>query len=930
MKPLGHDWRNKDGVCAREGCGAVCAHGKSGSSWDVENITFSDIFKSGHTWTCNVCGYKHPDLHTFADPKINPETSLYEAKCKYCGYLCQHDGLSSFEGGDYDRIEPTCTASGMAGIYRCNKCRAVLTEEGKVMPKSLLPSLETWASGDGYLAPLGHDWSNKDGVCARDGCGAVCTHPEGWTADDKCKVCGMKRTDEIRFGEYRVTVAGKIEALRNRDNYDSDDVGDIIDAALLTLNGKTYDTNKTLDENKAVLDAVYSSCFSDVTDQRMIEISGYADLVFNALAREGDSDAVKKIISDGRELSVIGYEILTIGDPSVKAHFDASAEECAGKAEAQRKKEAYVSSLTLQMAAGGTWALPQAPEGYRSSFSVESASLKYVSSPDAADACVNALTAKADSAGSSIDIRLYFYTGNGPDLNVYVPVSITVSEELTYNAAAEAAIAALEALRAKDDPDTVELMIDVAQLEIGLMKYDAKKTLQEQLDALDRAVADFSADVADERSVQAEWEVYKLRLAAAIPDGGTWTLTEPDDGFTAVINFFRPTEATDNTAKMVTSFTAYPGHIGETVTVLIGINSGHQRDPYMPNTIFTFAVTISEEMTFDAYKAGIADEIDALAEEGDSDAVQDIIAAAKDAADSMVYEAGKLDEQKAALDKLRDDCAADAQTQRDREEVEACRDAAIAEAEALRTANDDAVVTAVIDAVIAELAQVEYDPALSVADQLAAVEQIKAPLAEGLYEHFVDITITALRIEGDTGEIRNALHDIAAGLKAAGVDPAKGYHGSLAALNSTCNELEYNGVNGTRGIARFVTAKVQEMLNAGMEVTFPQAQALLTAEELEAFNALDPLSQANVMLAVLGVSDPENETAAAAAERLAAMGDEERAAFEAALKEALRTEEGGSFMGDPCSRIHLDIGGTSFCFNDRNGEWVFEKIDPAE
>ena len=60
------------------------------------------------------------------------------------------------------------------------------------------------------------------------------------------------------------------------------------------------------------------------------------------------------------------------------------------------------------------------------------------------------------------------------------------------------------------------------------------------------------------------------------------------------------------------------------------------------------------------------------------------------------------------------------------------------------------------------------------------------------------------------------------------------------------------------------------------------------------------------------------------------MGDEERAAFEAALKEALRTEEGGSFMGDPCSRIHLDIGGASFCFNDRNGEWVFEKIDPAE
>ena len=111
-------------------------------------------------WTCSGCG------KYFSDENGTNEIEKDSWVLKTLG----HDRTKT------DAKEATCTEDGNNEYYTCSRCSGVFKDEAGTQATTV--EAET-------LKKLGHDWSNKNGICAR--CDAKCTetHKPGTT----CSVC---------------------------------------------------------------------------------------------------------------------------------------------------------------------------------------------------------------------------------------------------------------------------------------------------------------------------------------------------------------------------------------------------------------------------------------------------------------------------------------------------------------------------------------------------------------------------------------------------------------------------------------------------------------------------------------------------------------------------------------------------------------------
>ena len=111
-------------------------------------------------WTCSGCG------KYFSDENGTNEIEKDSWVLKTLG----HDMTKT------DAKEATCTEDGNNEYYTCSRCGGVFKDEAGTQATTV--EAET-------LKKLGHDWSNKNGICAR--CDAKCTetHKPGTT----CSVC---------------------------------------------------------------------------------------------------------------------------------------------------------------------------------------------------------------------------------------------------------------------------------------------------------------------------------------------------------------------------------------------------------------------------------------------------------------------------------------------------------------------------------------------------------------------------------------------------------------------------------------------------------------------------------------------------------------------------------------------------------------------
>lgn len=111
-------------------------------------------------WTCSGCG------KYFSDENGTNEIEKDSWVLKTLG----HDRTKT------DAKEATCTEDGNNEYYTCSRCGGVFKDEAGTQATTVVA--ET-------LKKLGHDWSNKNGICTR--CDAKCTetHKPGTT----CSVC---------------------------------------------------------------------------------------------------------------------------------------------------------------------------------------------------------------------------------------------------------------------------------------------------------------------------------------------------------------------------------------------------------------------------------------------------------------------------------------------------------------------------------------------------------------------------------------------------------------------------------------------------------------------------------------------------------------------------------------------------------------------
>ena len=111
-------------------------------------------------WTCSGCGKYFSDEN--GTNKIEKDSWVLKT--------LGHDMTKT------DAKEATCTEDGNNEYYTCSRCGGVFKDEAGTQATTV--EAET-------LKKLGHDWSNKNGICAR--CDAKCTetHKPGTT----CSVC---------------------------------------------------------------------------------------------------------------------------------------------------------------------------------------------------------------------------------------------------------------------------------------------------------------------------------------------------------------------------------------------------------------------------------------------------------------------------------------------------------------------------------------------------------------------------------------------------------------------------------------------------------------------------------------------------------------------------------------------------------------------
>jgi len=136
---------------------------------------------------CSVCGeiltaqqtiakLAHTEKVLAAVAPTCTATGLTEGKrCSVCGEVLVAQEVVAATEHSYDESvqNPTCTADGLK-TYDCTKCDHSYTE---TIPTS------------------GHDWSNKNGICAT--CSLYCEHSTDYKDTGICSICGLNCPDHV-------------------------------------------------------------------------------------------------------------------------------------------------------------------------------------------------------------------------------------------------------------------------------------------------------------------------------------------------------------------------------------------------------------------------------------------------------------------------------------------------------------------------------------------------------------------------------------------------------------------------------------------------------------------------------------------------------------------------------------------------------------
>ena len=478
--------------------------------------------------------------------------------------------------------------------------------------------------------------------------------------------------DKAAFDEFKAEQIAAVEALAAEG--DSEASQQIIAEAVAAIEALEYDEEKTLDENKAAVDEVVAPVAEALEAQRAAEALAADKAAFDefkaeqiaaveALAAEGDSEASQQIIAEAvAAIEALEYDEEKTLDEN-KAAVDELVAPVAEALEAQRAAEA----LAADKAAFDEFKAEQI-------------------------AAVEALAAEGDSEASqqiiaeavaAIEALEYdeaktLEENKAAVAEVVAPVEEALEAQRTADAAAAAEqlaadkaafdtykaeqTAAVEALAEEGDSEASQQIIANAVAAIEALEYDEEKTLDENKAAVDAAVAPVAEALAEQRAAD------EAAAKAAANEAAYTTLKAQYDELRAALRQAKNTiksDYADVAAQFDDAIADIEDMLSDAIAKLEGeyaagkltaesqLQNGETIAAGIEKLLADVAAAqlAADKAAFDTYKSEQTAAVEALAEEGDSEASQQIIAEAVAAIEALEYdEALTLDENKAAVD----------------------------------------------------------------------------------------------------------------------------------------------------------------------------------------------------------------------------------------------------------------------------------------
>ena len=544
------------------------------------------------------------------------------------------------------------------------------------------------------------------------------------------RIAEQLAADKIAFEAYKNTRIADADKLAK--DGDSPAVQNLITNAKSAIDGLTYDETQSLEDNKALIDAIISKLESDIKAQREADRLAADKAAFEIykttrkadaekLAKSGDSQVILEMVSKAKTaIDALTYdEKYSLEDN--KKDVDAVFNKLESDIKAQRIKE---EQLAADKAAF---------EAYKTARKADAENLiKDGDSPS--------ITIVINTAKSAIDALKYDESTSLADNKKAVDAIIEElrsniqiirdAEQQSANKATFEAYKMIQEMNAdnlvKDgDSQTIHDMVSKAKTTIKSLNYDTTITLDDNKAKVDAIISELESKIKAQREAdrlaadKAAFEAYK---SAKESDADDFTKS----GDSQVI-----LDLVSNAKTAIDALTYNESISLEDNKDLVDAVFNKLESDIKAQRVKEEQLA-ADKAAFEAYKSAKKSDADDLAKDGDSPAVQNLITNAKSAIDALTYdESLSLDDNKKAVDAIITKLESDIKAQRETEELWAnklafntYRNSRKSDADALAKPDDSQEILAIITRAKEEIDGLEYDQSKSLSDNMAAVDAI--------------------------------------------------------------------------------------------------------------------------------------------------------------------------------------------------------------
>lgn len=813
-----------------------------------------DVFENQqyHRFYCDRCKFSELRSHNQARSDWKWADDLSSASVTfYCQY-CKHD--YSFDSSDVT-VTSEITKQPTYTEYGEKTYTASALYDGKTLTNIKRISLDKlpWAYRDSQLVSVNNIGVPGDSEAAGALIKAARSAIEGASYDaDKTetennavidgivtkltKDLALQR-DSDAFEAYKNEKIG--DAANASQTDDSEAVKALITAAKTDIGAVSFNTAKTLAENKAAIDEICTQLDSDLTAQRneddFIKYKAEQMAVVSQFAKEGDSDEITALINDAKaSIEALVYDQAKTPDEN-KAAVKEVVTQLTGTLGQKRGEETFNSYKA---------ALKSAAEQVKTDYPTAVNILNVI------DDYLPRIEELSYDTGRTFEENIASVETLINEIDSALDLAENKDELEAYKTERKAYA---DSLSQPGDSDEVIGLITNAKADIDKITYDENKSLDGNKDAVDKCITKLTADLTPIRDGES-FKAYKTTqkaVADALKESGdseaidalitaskasidacdydnTRSLSSNRLAIDEILNKLnddlimqRKIDALEayKTTQKAAADALEKADMSEGSKALIAaakssidsISYAETRSPD-ENKAFVDEVitqlkadlaTRSDIDDFAAYRTARKAEIDALITSGDSMETIQLITDASDAADALTYDEEKtLEKNKEAVDEIVTKLNADLVPQRQKDAYENYRieqKKTVDELEYMYMCDD---ARSMISSARSEIDELAYEGTKTLDENKAEIDKIVTKLKAELEEHKtedgfkenVDLLIKSAKEYSENTEyseqIRAIFTEAVTKLQAVHYDSSKTYEENIVVLKAVVNEID--------------------------------------------------------------------------------------------------------------------------------------------